>query len=97
MNHETNALHQELPVDPTNHTPSISLLISKIQELQNQINNQGSYTPEWMNLKEGAAYAGVSYNTFMKFRVQGLSICEIDGIKRVSKTEIDNFLNEHSY
>ena len=97
MNHETNSLHQELSVNPTNHTPSISLLISKIQELQDQINDQVSSAKEWMNLKEGAAYAGVSYNTFMKFRIQGLSVCEIDGVKRVSKTEIDNFLNEHSY
>ena len=51
---------------------------------------------EWMKLTEGAAYAGVSYNTFMKFRIRGLKICEIDGVRRVSKTEIDNFLNENS-
>ncbi|CAM5199046.1 hypothetical protein UACE39S_05771 [Ureibacillus acetophenoni] len=52
---------------------------------------------EWMTLKEGAAYAGVSYNTLMKFRLMGLKICEIDGTKRVSKTEIDNFLMENSF
>lgn len=52
---------------------------------------------KWMSLKEAAAYAGVSYNTFIKFRVMGLKICEIDGIKRVSKTEIDNFLQANSY
>lgn len=51
---------------------------------------------EWMTLKEGAAYAGVSYNTFMKFRIIGLKICEIEGVRRISKTEIDNFLNENS-
>ena len=50
-----------------------------------------------MSLKEGANYAGVSYNTFMKFRIEGLKISEIDGVKRVSKTEIDNFLNNNSY
>lgn len=53
-------------------------------------------TKKWMTLKEGAAYAGVSYNTFMKFRIIGLKICEIEGVRRVSKTEIDNFLNENS-
>lgn len=51
---------------------------------------------QWMTLKQGAAYAGVSYNTFMKFRIIGLKICEIEGVRRVSKTEIDNFLNENS-
>lgn len=54
-------------------------------------------TKEWMSLKEGAAYAGVSYNSFMKFRAMGLVICEIDGIKRVSKKEIDNFLHKNSF
>lgn len=53
-------------------------------------------TKQWMTLKEGAAYAGVSYNTFMKFRIRGLKICEIDGVRRISKKEIDNFLNENS-
>ncbi|RSK28521.1 DNA-binding protein [Bacillus sp. HMF5848] len=52
---------------------------------------------EWMSLKEGASYANVSYNTFIKFREMGLKVCEIDGVKRVSKTEIDNFLNSYSY
>ncbi|MGN4127237.1 DNA-binding protein [Lysinibacillus sphaericus] len=54
-------------------------------------------TKEWLSLKEGAAYAGVSYNSFIKFRELGLKVCEIDGIKRVSKKEIDKFLEKHSY
>ncbi|WP_313150475.1 helix-turn-helix domain-containing protein [Lysinibacillus capsici] len=52
---------------------------------------------EWMSLKEGAKYAGVSYNTLMKFRLMGLKISEIDGVKRVSKKEIDRFLEQHSF
>ncbi|MCR8853495.1 DNA-binding protein [Lysinibacillus fusiformis] len=52
---------------------------------------------EWMSLKEGATYAGVSYNSFTKFREMGLKVCEIDGIKRVSKKEIDLFLQNNSY
>lgn len=52
---------------------------------------------EWMSIKEGAAYAGVSYNSFMKFREMGLKVCEIDGIKRVSKKEINLFLEENSF
>lgn len=52
---------------------------------------------EWFSLTDGAKYTGVSYNTFIKFRTLGLKVCEIEGIKRVSKKEIDRFLEEHSF
>jgi len=51
----------------------------------------------WLSLKDGAKYASVSYNTFIKFRMMGLQVCEIEGIKRVSRKEIDRFLQNHSY
>lgn len=54
-------------------------------------------TKEWMNLREGALYAGVSYNSFIRFRAMGLKVCEIEGIKRVSKSEIDEFLKKNSF
>lgn len=61
-------------------------------------NNVLNFTKkEWMNIKEGSEYAGVSVNTFKKYIEKGLKICEIEGIKRVSKTEIDKFLYNHSY
>ncbi|MEK4521141.1 DNA-binding protein [Psychrobacillus sp. FSL W7-1493] len=63
--------------------------------IQKTINN---YQPkEWMSLKEGASYAGVSYNTFIKFREMGLDVTEIYGIKRVSKSAIDSFFHQHSF
>lgn len=43
----------------------------------------------WLSMKEAAKYAGVSYNTFIKFRLRGLKICEVEGIKRVSRKEIE--------
>lgn len=52
---------------------------------------------EWLNIKEAAKYAGVSYNTFLRFREMGLKFTEINGIKRVSKTKIDEFLMENSF
>lgn len=52
---------------------------------------------EWFSLKEACEYAGVSYNSFIKFRNRGLKVCEIEGIKRVSKKEIDSFLEKNSY
>lgn len=34
---------------------------------------------EWLSLKEAAEYAGVSYNTFIKFREMGLHVAEVEG------------------
>lgn len=72
------------------------VVLTAIKEAINQHQQQLS-AKEWMSLKEGAAYAGVSYNSFIKFREMGLKTCEIDGIKRVSRTAIDLFLEDHSY
>lgn len=52
---------------------------------------------EWMSIQEACKYANVSNVTFQKFRALGLRIAEIDGIKRVSKKEIDRFLENNSY
>ncbi|WP_245989474.1 helix-turn-helix domain-containing protein [Ureibacillus thermophilus] len=54
-------------------------------------------TKEWMTLKEAQEYIGVSFNTLSKMRRMGLRVCEIDGIKRIKKSEIDRFLSENSY
>ncbi|TQR14756.1 helix-turn-helix domain-containing protein [Psychrobacillus soli] len=69
------------------------LLNNLLKEIENN-----STTKQWLSLKEACDYAGVSYNTLMKFRLHnGLKIAEINGVKRVSKTEIDNFFNENSF
>lgn len=51
---------------------------------------------EWLTLKEAAKYLGVSPNTFKNFRHMGLKVCEVEGVKRVSKSELDRFMNEYS-
>lgn len=56
-----------------------------------------THAKQWLSIKEAAAYAGVSYNTFIKFRESGLKVAEIEGVKRVSKKEIDRFLEENSF
>jgi len=69
-----------------------------VEELKvNNLKNESQMHSEWLSLKEAAKYAGVSYNTFITFRHMGLKVCEIEGIKRVSRKEIDNFLESHSY
>jgi len=59
---------------------------------------QDSLRPkEWMTLKEAAIYANVAHNTFVKFRESGLKVAEVNGVKRVSRHEIDTFLQKHSF
>ncbi|WP_223553875.1 helix-turn-helix domain-containing protein [Lysinibacillus sphaericus] len=64
-----------------------------IKHIQDILNNP----KEWMTLSEAAKYAGVSHNTFVKFREMGLKVSQVDGIKRVSRKEIDTFLERHSF
>ncbi|MFJ7952195.1 DNA-binding protein [Lysinibacillus sp. NPDC096418] len=52
---------------------------------------------EWMSIKEACEYIGISFNSFCKLRNLGLKVCEINAIKRVSKKEIDSFLEKNSY
>ena len=59
--------------------------------------NEHVQNKEWMTIKEATAYAGVCFNTFVKFREKGLKVAEIDGTKRVSRKEIDRFLEDHSF
>ncbi len=75
----------------------IEELIVNVVKQTLQTAKQTFIISEWMSLKEGAKYANVSYNTFMKFRAKGLKISEVDGVKRVSRKEIDQFLESHSF
>lgn len=68
------------------------LLTNTIKHVQSLFN-----TKEWMTLSEAASYAGVSHNTFVKFREKGLKVSQVDGIKRVSRKQIDEFLEKHSF
>ncbi|WP_199171284.1 helix-turn-helix domain-containing protein [Sporosarcina sp. P18a] len=79
------------------HIEDLKEIVQGLNNLKKDFEKKLSANKEWMTLKEGAAYAGVSYNTLMKFRLMGLKVAEIDGVKRISKTEIDNFLIENSF
>lgn len=50
-----------------------------------------------LTVREAAEYLGVSYNTFQKFRYEGLKIFEVDGIKRIYKHELDIFIEDNCY
>lgn len=73
-------------------------LVEEVKEIRTENNKHINQThSEWLSLKEAAKYAGVSNNTFLNFRVEGLKVCEIGGIKRVSRKQINDFLESKSY
>ncbi|MGE7772298.1 helix-turn-helix domain-containing protein [Viridibacillus arvi] len=81
-------------------TNNNNLYISKeaiLTVIKETITSNFIFNKEWMSLAEAAKYAGVSHNTFTKFREMGLKVCQVEGIKRVSRKEIDNFLETHSF
>ena len=80
-----------------NSQPNIEELIVNTLNKALHSSKQNLSTNEWMTLANGAKYAGVSNNTFMKFREMGLKVCHVDGIKRVSRKEIDKFLDSNSF
>lgn len=72
------------------------LVLSSTNKALSQQNNPLTFK-EWMSLNEAAKYASVSNNTFSKFREMGLKVCQLDGVKRVSRKEIDRFLENNSF
>ena len=47
-----------------------------------------------LTIREAAEYLGVSYNTFQKLRYNGLKLFEVDGVKRVYKNDLDEFIKK---
>lgn len=75
-----------------------AIVFNTLTELLEEIvSNKKDEPKEWMSIEEACQYLNISYNTFNKFRIMGLKVAEIDRVKRVSKTEIDRFLTEHSF
>ncbi|WP_153731841.1 helix-turn-helix domain-containing protein [Sporosarcina obsidiansis] len=83
-----------LDIQSTTQTIVLNTLAELLEEI---INTKKDGPKEWMSIEEACQYINISYNTFKKFRLMGLRVSEIDGVKRVSKSEIDRFLLEHSF
>lgn len=64
--------------------PTLKFMIDKMKQ------------KEWMSIGEACDYVNVSRSTFTShFIGRGLPVSKIQQVKRVSKTDIDNFLNEN--
>ncbi|CZQ96983.1 Hypothetical protein TFLO_2135 [Trichococcus flocculiformis] len=52
---------------------------------------------EWMNQKEACEWLGISFGTISAWRKQGLRVAVVQGKTLLSKTEVNRFLEEHSF
>lgn len=84
--------------------PEIPGLESQLKEMVFQATHEALeqykkslVSKDWFSLREAQEYIGVSNVTFSKFRTMGLKIMEVDSVKRVSKKELDRFMEENSY
>lgn len=87
-------MNSNAQINNNNLYTSKEIILTAIKEA---ITSTCTFNKEWMSLAEAAKYAGVSHNTFTKFREMGLKVCQIEGVKRVSRKEIDNFLESYSF
>lgn len=83
-----------LAVETAKQTIVLNLIANSLDQI---LENTKDIPKEWMSIQEACNYIGISFNTFNKFRVMGLKVAEIDGVKRVSRSEIDRFLIENSF
>ena len=52
---------------------------------------------EWMEQKQACEWLGISFGTLQVWRKQGLRVAVVQGKTLLSKTEINRFLEEHSF
>lgn len=58
---------------------------------------KSSDLPEYMNFKQAMKYLGIgSYDTLHYFIHEGLKVIVIGNINKISKTDADDFMTNHS-
>lgn len=51
--------------------------------------------PRYMTKAQAAEYCGCSFNTFQKYVRAGLRVIQVDGVTRIDKNDVDDFLEQN--
>lgn len=51
--------------------------------------------PRYMTKAQAAEYCGCSFNTFQKYVRAGLRVIQVDGVNRIDKNDVDDFLEQN--
>lgn len=74
-----------------------SVMLKSAQEAFSEVVRQQKY-PRYMTIKDASGYAGVAVNTFRKdFINKGLRVIDPDGLKRIDKNDIDEFMENMKF
>lgn len=71
----------------------IKELSKKVDEVVNRIEETYVVKSEYLSLKKAAVYADTSYPTIQKWLKMGLPITIIDGVQRIKRSDLDDFMN----
>lgn len=72
---------------------SIDEKLSELKAVVLSVLNSSANYPEYMDLGLACEYLSVSRNTLAKFiKEYGLPVRQIDGIKRIAKSDLDEFM-----
>lgn len=74
-----------------------SVMLKSAQEAFSEVVQQQKY-PRYMTIKNASGYAGVAVNTFRKdFIDKGLKVIDPNGLKRIDKNDIDEFMENMKF
>ena len=74
--------------------PLVAMIANKIEEAFN-LQKTRAELPPYMKKKEACIYLSCSFNTLQKLIRNGLEVVMVDGIERISKKSIDEFMEKH--
>jgi hypothetical protein len=73
------------------------VMLKSAQEAFSEVVRRQKY-PRYMTIKDASSYAGVAVNTFRKdFINKGLKVIDPDGLKRIDKNDIDEFMENMKF
>lgn len=75
---------------------SIEGKLSELTTIILQLSNSNKQFPEYMELGLACEYLSVSRNTLAKYiKDYGLPVVKIEGVKRIAKSDLNEFMLKH--
>lgn len=83
-----------LTIEETALTQIKEVMLASATEAFTKVGKQKVF-PRYMTKKLACEYLDVSFNTLVKFIDLGLPVMQIDGITKLDKHDIDEFVQDH--
>ena len=87
----------QIPISDTLQEELKSMIRNAAAQAIEEADQRETTGREWMNQKEACEWLGISFGTISAWRKQGLRVAVVQGKTLLSKTEVNRFLEEHSF